>query len=505
MALDLVSKDLHGLINPIKEKHYVCKYTIFSPPSRCLSLFYLSFFLFLLFLLVFLFILFSLAHYYCRLALNGSTKTMTPQKVRIPFVMDIPSSAVTVHFITCAWKLPTLTFPPSVTTIFFADCPQPVDHLPHSITSLSFRGELTFPLDHLPPSLKILNINCRVYNRPLDHLPNSLTNLVISANNFDHPLDHLPPTLKTLTSMGRVRLLDHLPPSLTHLHLSKVFWRIDYLPASLSHLIVDYCVCSFYHLPSSLLSLEIRIRKKREVHQLPPTLTCLRLSKKFNHAIDYLPPSLTSLFLAENFKKNVDHLPPSLQRLEFCDGLFNKPIDYLPPSLTRLIIAGHFDQPIDNLPPGNNFSLFPFPSPPLPLSPPLPNSPPIRSYCARALELCLQPAHRPPPSLPLPPLPPFVLHAPSRPPPSKSQNAALRRYEEVKERERGRGVKGRGRVRGRGGEGDGEGRGGRKWTVVLTIHFRSREVQLTVPSPLPYRGKNNCDELSSLAQSDAEC
>ncbi len=78
---------------------------------------------------------------------------------------------------------------------------QPVDHLPESLSHLSFTGLreggeirtktyfllfvpdciMQFPLDNLPPSLTYLCLeDCR-FNMPLDHLPDTLTDLYITG------------------------------------------------------------------------------------------------------------------------------------------------------------------------------------------------------------------------------------------------------------------------------------------------------------------------------------
>jgi FNIP Repeat len=201
-----------------------------------------------------------------------------------------------------------------------------VDHLPPSLTHISFGIHFNQSIDNLPTSLLSLEfLLVGIFNQPVDHLPNSLTELSFNKS-FNQPVDHLPSSLRKIT-FGRQfdQPIDYFPQSLTHLNFDHGGFdrEVDYLPSSLTYLSVGY---SFNqpvdYLPPSITHLHLGVRFNQHVHNLPPKLIELKVYGKFAHEVlQFLPPTVSCLFLTQ----------PDLRQ----------PLEPLPPSVTHFVLACH--------------------------------------------------------------------------------------------------------------------------------------------------------------------
>ena len=72
------------------------------------------------------------------------------------------------------------------------------DNLPINLKVLNFDCKLfNKPIDNLPVNLEILSMHCN-FNEPLNKLPQSLKYLTLNSPPFDHPLNNLPESLKVI-------------------------------------------------------------------------------------------------------------------------------------------------------------------------------------------------------------------------------------------------------------------------------------------------------------------
>ncbi len=288
-----------------------------------------------------------------------------------PFPPSLSHITLISPYDTLPFNMKIYEFPSSLAYLELNAATVKLGSLPPSLLHLHLQSTYCsgFQYDSLPPALQSLSYLTSDFFQFVDHLPTTLTHLTFGLT-FNKPVDCLPPSLLHLTFGNSFdKDVDHLPQSLTHLKFGKMFKNpIDHLPVSLTHLAFEfeflaYCDSNFNqpidHLPYSLQSLVFSSQStfNQPIDHLPPNLTHLSLGSFFNHPIDYLPRFLSHLTFrnGSQFDQPIDHLPPHLTYLSFeneCE--FNQPLDNLPRLLTYLNLCrfkSSLFQSLNNLPP----------------------------------------------------------------------------------------------------------------------------------------------------------